>query len=103
MKKLTYWFFFLSVSILSVAQSRQIKGIVTDDAGAPVQGVSVLPKGSKSGTQTYKDGNFSITVEGAGNVTLSFSVVGHKATNVVTDGKTVLTVQMEKVTSRWMM
>ena len=99
MKKIAGLFFLLSVSILSLAQSRQVKGVVTDDSGAPVQGVTVLPRGSKLGTQTDKGGNFTITVEGTGNVTLSFSAVGHKATTVVTDGKTAVAVQLEKVTS----
>jgi TonB-dependent starch-binding outer membrane protein SusC len=99
MKKIAGLFFLLSVSILSMAQSRQVKGVVTDDSGAPVQGVTVLPRGSKSGTQTDKDGNFTITVEGTGNITLSFSAIGHKATTVVTDGKTAVAVQLEKVTS----
>jgi TonB-linked SusC/RagA family outer membrane protein len=73
-----------------------IKGRVTDDTGAPLQSVSVIPKGSKSGVQTDKDGNFSINVPGTGSATLSFSSAGHKPTSVTTDGTSALNVQLER-------
>jgi TonB-linked SusC/RagA family outer membrane protein len=81
------------------AQDRQVKGRVTDETGAPLQGVSVIPKGLKNGTQTDKDGSFTITVSGTGNVTLNLSYVGHKPATVVTDGKSAVTVQLEKAVS----
>jgi TonB-linked SusC/RagA family outer membrane protein len=65
----------------------------------PLQGVTVMPKGSKAGAQTDKDGNFSVNVPGTGNVTLNFSYVGHKPSSLVTDGKSAVVVQLEKVQS----
>jgi TonB-linked SusC/RagA family outer membrane protein len=73
-----------------------IKGRVTDDTGVPLQGVSVIPKGSKSGVQTDKDGNFSINVPGTGSAILGFSSAGHKPTSVTTDGTSPLNVQLER-------
>src|SRR5678810_1339714 len=96
MKHLLLFFFFLSFSITSFAQDRVIKGRVTDDTGVPLQGVSVIPKGSKTGVQTDKDGNFSISLPGTGEATLSFSYTGHKPTSVSTDGKSALSVQLER-------
>jgi TonB-dependent starch-binding outer membrane protein SusC len=95
MKHLLF-FFFLSLSLNTFAQDRLIKGRVTDDTGVPLQGVSVIPKGAKTGVQTDKDGNFSITVPGTGSATLSFSYTGHKPTSVTTDGKSPVSVQMER-------
>jgi TonB-linked SusC/RagA family outer membrane protein len=99
MKKLILFISCFLLSFGLFAQDRQVKGRVTDETGAPLQGVTVLPKGSRSGSQTDKDGNFSITVSGTGNITLSFSSVGFKATSIVSDGKETVTVQMEKLVS----
>jgi len=96
MKQLLCIISFLCLSILTFAQERVIKGRVTDDAGIPLQGVSVVPKGTKTGVQTDKDGNFTISIAGTGSVTLDFSYAGHKPTSITTDGATALTVQLEK-------
>src|SRR5215204_3357023 len=95
MKHLLF-FFFVFLSLMTVAQDRQIRGRVIDDVGVPLQGVSVIPAGSKTGVQTDKDGNFSINVPGTGNVTLTFSSTGFKVFTTITDGKAPVTVQLEK-------
>src|SRR6185503_13302331 len=96
MKNLLLFILLVCLSIITFAQDRVIRGKVTDDAGAPLQGVSVIPKGSKTGAQTDKDGNFSITVAGTGNVTLTFSYTGHKAATIIADDKTDVVVRLEK-------
>lgn len=53
-----------------------ITGKVTNDAGEPLPGVSVLVKGTSRGTATGPDGSFSISAE-IGE-TLEFSIVGYK-------------------------
>jgi iron complex outermembrane receptor protein len=60
------------------AQKRVVSGKVTDAKdGSPLQGVSVLPKGSHSGgTVTGQNGTFSIQLD-AGVRTLVFSYVGY--------------------------
>ena len=73
MKYLLLFFSFVCLSTITFAQERVIRGKVTDDTGTPLQGVSVIPKGSKTGTQTDKDGNFTINVPGTGSTELSFS------------------------------
>ena len=72
MKYLLLFFSFVCLSTITFAQERVIRGKVTDDTGTPLQGVSVIPKGSKTGTQTDKDGNFTINVPGTGSTELSF-------------------------------
>ena len=46
----------------AAAQNRTITGKVTDEKGAPVEGVSITSTDGKHGTQSDKDGKFSITV-----------------------------------------
>jgi TonB-linked SusC/RagA family outer membrane protein len=83
------------------AQSRTIKGTVSDEKGAPLAGVSVLVKntktGTENGTQTDALGKFSLTVNtAAGKVTLNFSHLGYKKTEVSTDGAKPVEIQLDK-------
>ena len=97
--RISLFLFSCCITLLSFAQTRQIKGTVKDDSGIPLQGVSIIPKGSKTGTQTDKDGNFLLQILGSGNVTLNFSYVGHKSYSYVTDGKSAVNIQLEKLLS----
>jgi len=100
MKKI---FLFITACLLAYnlfAQERQIRGRVTDENGAPLQGVNVTVSGSKVGTQTDKDGNFTITVSGSGNVSLNFSSVGFKTSTISTDGKSSVKMQLEKTATQ---
>src|SRR5688572_22515390 len=60
-----------------MAQNRTIRGKVTDETGAPISGVNIVPTGAKTGVQTDKDGNFTITVSGSPSLTLTHA--GYKA------------------------
>ncbi len=64
------------VTQITFAQERAVSGIVSDNAGLPLPGVSVLVKGTKAGTQTDFDGKYSI--KAAPSQTLVFSYVGMK-------------------------
>jgi len=58
-----------------------VKGVVTDDKGLAAIGVTITIKGTKTGTITDENGNFSLNVS-AGNV-LIFSAVGFETKEVV--------------------
>jgi TonB-linked SusC/RagA family outer membrane protein len=62
---------------LTFAQERSVSGIVSDNAGMPLPGVSVLVKGTKNGTQSDFDGKFSIKAQPSD--VLVFSYVGMKS------------------------
>ncbi len=70
-----------------------ITGVVNDVAGAPLAGVTVTVKGSRTAVQTDTDGKFSIDVPDNG--VLVFSTVGYKTIEVSVKGETSLNVQME--------
>lgn len=92
--------FFLTVLLISpfvlLAQNRTIKGKIVDDAQKPVANANVITKGSKKGTQTDKDGNFSITVTGNGTTDLVISSVGYTARIVSVTGNDAGIVQLAK-------
>ena len=65
------------------SQTREVSGRVTDAAGAPLAGASVVVKGTKQGTTTNASGNFSIQVKDGATLVISsasFSAVEVKAT-----------------------
>ena len=66
---------FCGVSLF--AQNRTITGVVSDQSGTPLSGVSVLVKGTKSGTTTGVDGHYSLTITAAAKQ-LEFSSLGFK-------------------------
>lgn len=68
------------VAQITFAQERVVSGVVSDNAGLPLPGVSVLVKGTKSGTQTDFDGKFSI--KASPSQVLIFSYVGMKTHEV---------------------
>ncbi|HVV03213.1 MAG TPA: TonB-dependent receptor plug domain-containing protein, partial [Puia sp.] len=69
------------------AQKRTITGTVTDAKdGSPLSGVSVQPKGSKSGVSTGADGSFHLAVDPSTR-TLVFSSVGYGTREIpISDG-----------------
>ncbi|MXV13986.1 SusC/RagA family TonB-linked outer membrane protein [Hufsiella ginkgonis] len=72
-----------------MAQSQTVTGTVTDKAdGSTLPGVSVLVKGSKTGTQTGVNGQFAIQVP-AGAQFLVFSYIGYTAQTVRVSGNTL--------------
>jgi TonB-linked SusC/RagA family outer membrane protein len=63
MRKLVMWVMSLCLMLSLVwAQSKNITGKVTDEAGRPLTNASVVVKGSRIGTTTGEDGSFSLSV-----------------------------------------
>ena len=68
------------VTQITFAQERAVSGTVSDNTGLPLPGVSVLVKGTKTGTQTDFDGKYSI--KATPSQTLVFSYIGMKSQEV---------------------
>jgi len=79
-KILILLFFFISITSV-LAQEKTISGTVTDDTGS-LPGVSIIIKGTTTGTETDFDGKYTINVN-VGDI-LQFSFVG-----MITQDKTV--------------
>ncbi|MGV8138874.1 MAG: TonB-dependent receptor [Mangrovibacterium sp.] len=78
-------------------QSKAVSGKVTDSSGAPLPGVTVVIKGTPSGTVTGADGSYMLN-NVPGDAILQFSFVGMKPQEVSVRGKTSINVTMEEET-----
>ncbi|MDE6061290.1 MAG: carboxypeptidase-like regulatory domain-containing protein, partial [Duncaniella sp.] len=76
------------------AQTRKITGTVTDDAGDPMPGVSVLIKGTNQGAATDLDGKYSLNAN-TGAV-LEFSYIGYLTQTVTVGERSVINVTMRE-------
>src|SRR5882724_3018483 len=75
MRKLPLLLGILLLCLQMSAQQRTVTGKVMDDKGNPIQGASVLVRGTKNGTSTQQDGTFSISVP-ANAKSLIISAIG---------------------------
>lgn len=73
-------------------QAREVTGTVTDDAGAPLQGVSVILKGSSSGTSSDASGKYSLNLPNEG--VLVFSFTGYATQEVASANKPVINIKL---------
>ncbi len=71
-KCLLFLFFLLGLQALSTAQTRLIKGKVTDESGAPLPGASVTLQGTSIGTLTDDNGLYQIQASEANQLVTSF-------------------------------
>ncbi len=77
----------------SLQQQKSISGKVTDESGLPLPGVTVVIKGTTSGTITNVDGIYTITNVPA-NATLQFSFVGMTTQEVVVGDQSKVNITM---------
>ena len=77
------------------AQEKSAKGMVVDDFGVPLVGVTVIQKGTGNGTVTLMDGKFVLGDVEAGSI-LQFSYIGFNSEESVWDGKTPLRIVMKE-------
>jgi TonB-linked SusC/RagA family outer membrane protein len=79
----------LSTQLLAIT----VTGKVTDEEGQPLPGVSVLLKGTTTGTATDNTGSYTINVpDGQENGILVFSFIGYTPKEVAINNRTVLDV-----------
>jgi TonB-linked SusC/RagA family outer membrane protein len=82
MKKLTFLIVGLFFTLcFAAAQTKTIKGIVTDEVGEPIVGASVTVKGTTIGIITDVEGSFSIQIPENVRI-LTFSFLGYESTDI---------------------
>ncbi|MCX6238243.1 MAG: TonB-dependent receptor [Bacteroidia bacterium] len=79
---------------MAFAQQKTLTGKVTDESGASIPGVSVLVKGTTTGTVTDIDGKYSLNVPSKAE-TLSFGFVGMISQDLLIGDKTVINVTLK--------
>lgn len=73
-------------------EHKTVTGTITGEDGVPIPGVTIIEKGTTTGTVTDIDGNFSISVPP--KATLLFSFVGLRTQEIVVGDQTTLKVTM---------
>ena len=81
----------------SQQQGKKVTGKVTDQAGSPIPGASVMVKGTTIGVTTNSDGNFSIVIPPDAK-TLAFSFVGMKTQEVAIDSRSLYSIVLSEET-----
>jgi len=76
------------------AQTKEVTGTVADATGVPLPGVSILIKGTRSGTTTDAKGNFSIQVKD--NATLIISGASYAAVEIKATPGTPMTITLSE-------
>ncbi len=97
MKFKLIYFVFLLFSVSAMGQELVVKGTVFDPANAPLPGVSILVKGTSTGTATDFDGNFTLDGVPASSV-LVFSYVGFKDLEVTVTNDSPLSIVLQEDT-----
>ena len=85
----------LLLANLSLMAQQTITGVVRDTGGQPMSGVTVVVKGTSSGTLTGLDGKYSLPVP-AGAVALRFSFIGFTNLEIPINGKSVIDATLQQ-------
>ncbi|WP_418509847.1 SusC/RagA family TonB-linked outer membrane protein [Corallibacter sp.] len=93
-RKRSYALLFLFFLGCFAFSQNNINGVVSDETGMPLPGVSVLEKGTSNGVVSDFDGNFNLTV--GDNATITFSFLGYKTQDVVVGDQEVLTITLKE-------
>ncbi len=97
MKKLIHYLIFACTLFFTInvnAQPGEITGRVTDIAGQPLQGVTVLLLGTSNYTVTSNDGYY--TIFAASGQTISFSAIGFVTVEVIVGKQKEVNIIMEE-------
>ena len=86
--------FFLLFPMISLAQTISVSGVVADETGEGLPGVSISIQGTSQGTVSDIDGNYTIDVPSAGR--LVFSYMGYVAQTINVGSRTVINVTMKE-------
>ena len=82
-------------SLSAMAQSRfAVSGVVTDEHGESLPGVSVVEKDTHNGTVTDIDGRYALDLA-SGNGTIVFSYVGYQNRSIAVAGRHTVDVKLE--------
>jgi len=81
----------------TVQQTKSVSGKISDSSGLPLPGVSVVIKGTTTGTITDANGKYSLSNISANSI-IQYSFVGMKAQEISVGNKSVINVTMEDET-----
>ncbi|MCG8581744.1 MAG: TonB-dependent receptor [Bacteroidales bacterium] len=96
MKKIISGFLVLFLSVMCYAQEGlTVTGKITDSNGEALPGVSIIIKGTTTGTITNIDGEYALKAQSAGDI-FTYSFIGFKDQEIEVAGKTVINLVMQE-------
>lgn len=84
----------LKAETTEMLQTSKITGVVTDDFGEPIIGVTVRVKNAQNGAVTDVNGRYSVNAPK--NATLVFSFIGYRTQEVAVKGRTTVNVTLKE-------
>jgi len=87
------FFDILNASTTDIPPKYEVNGIVTDENGSPLIGVSIIEKGTQNGTVSDINGHFTLKCEKA-NPILVFSYVGYDKQEILIKEQSLLKIVM---------
>lgn len=90
---LVAFLFYLLPGVAALAQTITGK-VISGDDNQPLPGVSIVVKGTSTGTTSNADGTYSINVNNAASKTLTFSFIGYATQEIPVGNRTTLDVTM---------
>lgn len=86
------------ISSVKTQPAISISGLVKDEKGQPLAGVSILEKGTTNGTSTDANGNFRISVNSKSSV-LTLKYIGYKTQDITVGEQTSLSISLQPESS----
>ncbi len=84
--------------IAAIKQQAQVSGLITDGAGMPLTGASIIEKGTANGAQSGFDGRFSLDVSKP-NAVLVVSYIGYITQEISLNGEKNVSITLEEDTA----
>ena len=92
-----YFKFSLLILMMGFASAlygqNEISGRITDETGSPLPGVSVLVKGTTTGTSTDNEGRYNLSAPADAVLTVSF--IGFGTKEVPVENRTIIDISLE--------
>ncbi|MCK5134685.1 MAG: SusC/RagA family TonB-linked outer membrane protein [Bacteroidales bacterium] len=92
-KKILSLLFLFAIFVSSAMAQRTVTGVVSDDSGEPLPGVTVVIKGTSQGSVTDQSGHFSIDVPDENSI-LRFSFVGMETREVLVGNQSIINITL---------
>lgn len=89
---------FLFFALQGMLEGQAVSGLVIDDTGQPLIGVTVTVDGTTTGTITDVDGTYNLNVSGADPI-LVFSYIGYNTMRVAVAGRNEIDVTLQQSTT----
>jgi len=93
-KSLSVFLLLLVLSSATVMAQRTVTGTILDEFGDGLPGVTVLVKGTTTGTATDIDGKFSLNVP-SDNAVLVFSFIGYRTVEQMVGNRSIINLSMQ--------